>query len=595
MAIVYQISLHGDAFDARGKDWLQLISESGCKPDMGWKDPIHDRTLLKAEFGCSVSHFRVWQKIVRSGVAGIVLEEDAVFSSFDVSEIDGLLKSYDSVWLGHRENTLGYWYNAHAYAISPKTASMLCEGFAENIIPADEWLPLKLKNYSNYFYRPEIVKQIPRSIRPSTIEKEARMQTHVLTVGTDESRMWALQQSSERFGIQYTNLGSDVEWRGGTMLHRGGGQKINLIRESIKNLPDKDIVLFVDGYDVFFLSSIDDIVERFLGFNKKVVFAAEKNCWPDGEMSEHFPDPPMETPYKFLNSGTFIGTVEGVKAFLMHPVQDDDDDQEVFHGRFCHQYDVGIRDYELDYEGYIFQTDDENVQLSGSEILNGMCSPCVYHGNGDFEAKARFLKLATHLGYIAEAEIIEEEKPKTFAYHVTDEYQEVAKDILITPLFTPEYCQEIIQRADALGKWEPMGGDKFPAQEIRVRELGLWDEIEAIWKDKLGKIAESKWTPMAHIGLRDAFVMRYSMDTQTSLGFHTDASLVTGSVKLNGDYEGGELIFPHQDFDNANVVDGACLLFPSAVTHGHKVNPLIKGVKYSLTMWTSRYEGDVNG
>ena len=44
---------------------------------------------------------------------------------------------------------------------------------------------------------------------------------------------------------------------------------------------------------------------------------------------------------------------------------------------------------------------------------------------------------------------------------------------------------------------------------------------------------------MAHIGLRDAFVMRYSMDTQTSLGFHTDASLVTGSVKLNGDYEGG--------------------------------------------------------
>ena len=156
-------------------------------------------------------------------------------------------------------------------------------------------------------------------------------------------------------------------------------------------------------------------------------------------------------------------------------------------------------------------------------------------------------------------------------------------------------CDAIIQEANALGKWEPMGGDKFPAQEIRVRELALWEDIENIWKDKLGKIAESKWTPMAHIGLRDAFVMRYSLDTQTSLDFHTDASLVTGSVKLNGDYEGGELVFPHQDFSNINISNGACLIFPSQVTHGHKVNPLIGGVKYSLTMWTSRFEGDVNG
>ena len=109
MAIVYQISLHGDAFDARGKDWEQIIAESQCKPDREWVDPILGRGLLKTEFGCSVSHFRVWQKIAASGVAGIVLEEDAVFSSFDVAEIDGLLKSHDSVWLGHRENSLGYW------------------------------------------------------------------------------------------------------------------------------------------------------------------------------------------------------------------------------------------------------------------------------------------------------------------------------------------------------------------------------------------------------------------------------------------------------------------------------------------------------
>lgn len=590
MAIVYQISLHGDAFDAREKNWPQLIAESGCKPDRDWKDPIHYRTLLKTEFGCSVSHFRVWQKIIRSGVAGIVLEEDAVFASFDVSEIEGLLKSYDSVWLGYRENTLGYWYNAHAYAISPKTASMLCEGFAENIIPADEWLPLKLKNYSNYFYRPELVKQIPRAIRPSTIEKEARMQTHILTVGTDEGKMWALQQSSERFGVKYNNLGKNIDWRGGTMEAQGGGQKINLIREQLQNLSEQAFVMFVDGYDVMFLNQLAEIERRFLGFDCQILFSAEKTCWPSTDRSDYFA--PSETPYRFLNSGAFMGSSAALLKFLNEQVADDEDDQAWMQDRFL-RTDHGLN-IKLDYEGYIFQSDDD-VSVADGQVLNGMCAPCVYHGNGGEDAKERFFKLATNLGYIAEAEIVEEEKSKSFAYHVTDEYQEVAKDILITPLFTPEYCQEIIQRADALGKWQPMGGDKFPAQEIRVRELGMWDEIEAIWQDKLGKIAESKWTPMAHIGLRDAFVMRYAMETQTSLGFHTDASLVTGSVKLNGDYEGAELVFPHQNFENANVADGACLLFPSQVTHGHKVNPLISGVKYSLTMWTSRYEGDVNG
>ena len=70
--IIYQISLHGDAFDARGKDWRDLEAESGCKPDMAWVDPLLGRGLLKAEFGCSVSHFRVWQKIVKSGVNMIV-------------------------------------------------------------------------------------------------------------------------------------------------------------------------------------------------------------------------------------------------------------------------------------------------------------------------------------------------------------------------------------------------------------------------------------------------------------------------------------------------------------------------------------------
>ena len=593
MAIIYQISLHGSAYDARGKDWNTVEKETGCVRDTQWRDPILDRPLLIAEFGCAVSHLRTWEKIAASSRNGIILEEDAVYDSIDPSAVDTLLKEHDSVWLGYRLNTLGYWYNCHAYAIRPETAKRLIEGYKDAIIPVDEWVPAKLKVQSNFFFTPEIVTQIPREVRPSTIEGES-MQTHVLTVGTDESRMWPLQQSAERFGVQYTNLGLGIEWRGGTMLNEGGGQKINLIRKGIKDLPDNDIVLFVDGYDVFFLNGLDDIVERFLGFNKKIVFSAEKTCWPDIEAEELFPIPPVETPYRFLNSGTFIGTVAGIKAFLSEDVPDDEDDQRWMHGRFCHQYHLRITDYELDYEGYIFQTDDENVQLIDGEILNGMCSPCIYHGNGGVDAKARFLRLATELDYFSEAEIVKEENPKSFAYHMTDKCEEVAQDILLVDFMSEDQCKRYIEASESLGRWGELDGDKFPAQEIRLKEIGLWDEISEQWAERLSKICEKHWHPEAYLGLRDAFTMRYSMDTQTELGLHTDASLFTGSVKLNNDYAGAELVFPRQNFSNKDVKVGQCILFPSMVTHGHKVLPLRGGKKYSLTMWTSRYDGDVN-
>ena len=279
MAIVYQISLHGNAFDARNLSWESAIEHSGCSPDLSWRDPIHNRQLLIGEFGCAISHLRVWQRIAGSGINGIVLEEDAVFSSIDPIDVSDKLRVYDSVWLGYRWNTLGYWYNAHAYAITSEIASYLCEDFSDAVIPVDEWLPYKLKGKKNYFYVPEKVSQIPRSLRPSTIEV-GPMQVHVLTVGTDKSKMWALEQSASRHGVSFLNLGDDVQWYGGTMEGPGGGQKINLVRGHLQSLPDEDTVLFCDAYDVMFVDNMTTVIERFEDFNCDIIFAAEKNCWP---------------------------------------------------------------------------------------------------------------------------------------------------------------------------------------------------------------------------------------------------------------------------------------------------------------------------
>lgn len=620
MAVVYQISLHGHAYDARGKDWETVEAETGCKKNVEWRDPLLGRSLLVTEFGCAVSHLRAWEDISASGKNGIILEEDAVYHHFDAGQVDELLKVYDSVWLGYRFNTLGYWYNCHAYCITPATAEVLIKGFKDQVIPCDEWVPLKLKDMNNYFYPEEVVKQIPRKVRPSTIE-EPDMNMHIITVGTDQTRMWALNQSAAHYGITVHNLGKGLDWDD-PMEGYAGMPKINAVKEFVKDLPPDDVVLFMDAYDTVFADDAQTILDRFTGFNVDILFGAEEYHWPNHNIKYQFPDLP-DTPYKYLNSGLYIGYARPLYDFLSSKadVPDMGDDQLFCQIRFLHE-SRGLK-VAMDTEAYIFQNHDEEVVIVNDQITNyrTKCCGCIYHGNGGEQAKDKFNEIVSELGYAEEtlpnydpnevgsefdngglsledgfkedlepAPIVKPAEP----YLMTLDYEVLAPEIIITDFLTESQCQYLIGKSEELGNWGEMEGDKFPAQEIRLKDLGLFEQYESLWKEKLGQIAETYWQPMEHIGLRDAFTMKYTMKTQKSLGLHTDASLVTGSVKLNNDYAGAELIFPRQDFNNVNVPVGSCILFPSEVTHGHYVSDLLNGTKYSLTMWTSRFEGDIN-
>lgn len=608
MAVVYQISLNGDAFDARGLSFEEASRFSGCKRDENWLDPIHKRKLLIGEFGCAVSHLRVWEKIAGSNENGIILEEDALFSSIDVSEVDKRLKKNDSVWLGYRFNSLGYWYNCHAYAITPQTAKILIDGFSDAIIPVDEWVPAKLKDKRNFFYKPEIVKQIPRDIRPSTIEEEKNVgEFHIVTVATEPEKMWALEQSAKKFDAKVVNLGENHPWRD-PMTGLSGMPKIQLVNEYLATIHETDIVLFMDGYDTFFVESPAVILERFYQMEADIVFGAESEHWPlldDEFMRDKWPE--TGTPYRYLNSGLYIGKARALHAFIAQSAPstsyDDKDDQlycqirylgsgavegdlEWKHERQLERFPYTVK---LDVEAYIFQNHEPDIRIVEGQLWNDKtnCCGCIYHGNGGEDAKAFFVTMAERFGLIPEAEVVS-------PYYLTLEYEEIAPDILCTNFLSEKQCEYLIEKSSSLGKWTQLEGDKFPAQEIRLKELGLWHEYERLWHEKLGKICEKHWHPEAYLGLRDAFTMRYSIDTQTELGLHTDASLFTGSVKLNDNYAGAELIFPRQNFSNKDVPIGKCILFPSMVTHGHYVDELRGGKKYSLTMWTSRYEGDVN-
>jgi len=598
LAIIYQISLHTEtAFDARNLKWSDAISKSGCKPDNSWKDPLLNRPILKGEFGCAVSHLKIWHKIANSGKNGIILEEDAVYESIDTQKISDILRHHDSAWLGYRWNSIGYWYNCHAYAITPDTAKYLIDGFSDKIIPVDEWVPKKLSNkMKNFFFTPECVKQIERSKRQSTIEDTDMLEGkdidfRIITVATEPEKMWALEQSAKKYGVEVVNIGKDHPWRD-PMEGLAGMPKIQLVNEYLATAPDDAIILYLDGYDTFFADTPLNVLERYQQMGADIVFGAENECWPDKNTDDKWSD--TGTKYKYLNSGCYIGTAKALHSFISLPITEpaNGDDQLYCQQRYLAMFGVET-DYSvlLDFEAYIFQNHDKNVEVINNQLWNKEtnCCGCIYHGNGGVDAKDFFVEMARKFGFTkSEAEVVS-------PYYLTLNYEEVAKDILVTDFLSENQCKYLIDKSESRGSWGSMDGDKFPAQEIRLKDLGLWHEYERLWHEKLGKISESFWTPMKHHGLRDAFTMKYSMDTQKDLALHTDASLVTGSVKLNDDFEGAELIFPRQNYSNINVPRGKCILFPSEVTHGHHVPELLSGVKYSLTMWTSRYDGDVNG
>lgn len=638
-------------------DWFRLsavnghdltiddILESGFTPATEWLDPMLNRPLTITEIACAMSHFKVWEECIKLDEPVIILEDDVLLERpINFNEIKNLLLSSDVVYLDHREmfkeRTTSvdenffipyYPYLNSAYAISPNTARKLVHSeYKNNIFPVDEFFPSLLG--VNYYetclsddinikqtlvslqrkftditplkgiaYKNNIFKQVSRSVLGSDIEtgrkflrltekRQIMSNVHVFTVGTDESKMTNFSLTANKFNINYTNLGRGVIWEGGSTNGPGCGQKLNLVKAAIESLPDEDIVLFCDGYDVIFNDTLEEVVSRYKSFNCEVLFGAEKTCWPDTMLKNFFTD--NTTEYKYLNSGLYIGKVGALKTILQTHINNSDDDQYYMQLAFI-RYNV-TNFIKLDYENYVFQNLSgayEDVEwLANGQVRNKAtrCTTCILHGNGGAKDKERFLEFIKPALGIKQSSIIN--------YINTNEYKVVGNELIEMPFLSEDMCSKLILLAEQHGKWESMYGDKFPGQEIRLRTINvrLFEELEEHFKTSVNRVIESYWWPTLMYGLRDAFIIKYSPGTQTKLNCHNDASMVSGIVKLNDEYAGGDTYFRRQDFSNINTKKGNIILWPGQVTHGHEGREVTSGTKYNLVIWTSRMKNDIN-
>ena len=480
-----------------------------------------------------------------------------------------------------------YPYWGLAYMITPESAKILTQGhIIRNIIPVDEYLPQKIEELDVVAYKENVIVPRSREDGGSNIHPTSRydyfvdFHTHVCTVATDEAKAEKLLTSAKKHQVNLINLGKGVRWEGGTMEGQGGGHKINLVKKYLSDKKDSDVFLFLDGYDTFLTDRIDEIISRYIEFSHSIVFSSERFCWPDERHGSELKalNTDQSTPYQYLNSGMYIGRVGELKKLFNAPIENYEDDQLYVQK----QYLKGECDIVCDVEGYMFSTHEPKISKNNGQLFNPVtnCYTCAYHGNGGDDAKEVLNRIYSQ--FYADPII---------TYTQTKKYDILSDDMILIDFMSEDMCQKMISLSEK-HTFKSLSYDKVKGQELRLKEFGLWYELEEHWNTYIYPIVYEFWTPCHMWGMRDAFLIKYEMEKQRDLPLHNDASLVTGSVKLNDNYEGGVLEFPRQKLSNKDIPIGKCILFPGQVTHGHLSTPITKGTKYSLTIWSQRYTGD---
>jgi hypothetical protein len=164
---------------------------------------------------------------------------------------------------------------------------------------------------------------------------------------------------------------------------------------------------------------------------------------------------------------------------------------------------------------------------------------------------------------------------------------EVADELLLVPFWTPAFCEAVIRAAEAVGGFSPQPGDPVPGYEVSLAAISprLFEAVQDDLGARIWPQLEEHWPLIEYCGLRDAFVIRYRAGEQESLRLHHDVAQVSATVRLDDRFEGAELRFPRQGYDNRLQPVGSLLAWPSLVTHPHEACPLRSGVKHALTIW----------
>jgi hypothetical protein len=201
-----------------------------------------------------------------------------------------------------------------------------------------------------------------------------------------------ISESCQALSLSLFVYGLDHPWPG---LYQG---KVIDLRRAIEEV-DSEFILVSDANDAFFLADEREILEKFDRSGVSVLVSGDKNCWPEIYLQQFYP--PCSSPWRYVNSGGYIGHKESLLNLLtimqsfnrdMIPFESDRDWQnDQFRLSLAYLTDltaVGLT-IGIDISCQVFQT----MHTSGDELTweenrlhNRLTDshPCHLHFNGNW-------------------------------------------------------------------------------------------------------------------------------------------------------------------------------------------------------------------
>lgn len=184
-----------------------------------------------------------------------------------------------------------------------------------------------------------------------------------------ENLVHSLQKFRHDFDIIVT------EWR-------GFGTKIIEVYQYFKQNPDVQEVIFVDAYDVLFLSDAKEIEEKIKD-KRKMLMSVEKACYPKSELAVKYPETKSE--WKYINSGTYYAPREVFMKIVENNYPQFSDDDQLY---MTLEFLKNPNDFVLDYDCEVFQCysfiAEDDYEYKDNRVYNKKTNsiPSIIHGNG---------------------------------------------------------------------------------------------------------------------------------------------------------------------------------------------------------------------
>lgn len=202
---------------------------------------------------------------------------------------------------------------------------------------------------------------------------------HVFTAAShNKQQLKQLVNSCEKNGME-------VDIAGIGLPYKGNGLKLIYLKQYLKKIPDNDLVMLLDAYDVVVQADKATIIKKFLDIGADFVIAAECHCSPVPKLKKFYPESP--TKFKYINAGTHIGYAWFLKKLVqeLSPIAYTSDQAQITRYFLKHK-DLFFLDYQC--EIFFPLSGVKKNEVEYDPVLNQVKNlvtgtiPCVVHGCG---------------------------------------------------------------------------------------------------------------------------------------------------------------------------------------------------------------------